>query len=111
MWDSHLSKIKAAQHGIDLLPNGTPKTLLSPNRSRPKSSEFEKNKIAKMLEIELIDPNQTALPSPIVFELKMNSTIKFSFHYKTCNAVTLLHFYLIPPIDKCKDKLWDAKML
>lgn len=58
-WDGHLARISLAKHCIELFGNRTQPVHSAPYRAKPKTQQFDKIYIEKMLEDNLIEPAQT----------------------------------------------------
>lgn len=61
-----------------------------------------------MLEIKVIDPDETKWATPIVFTSKKDDSIRFCVDYWKLNAVTLRDLNPIPWMNKSIDSLGDA---
>lgn len=71
MWDGHLGRISTAKHRIELSDPNTAPVLSAPPHDGPKTREFERIEVDKMLAENVIEPAQTEWASPIVFTPKM----------------------------------------
>lgn len=59
VWDSHLKRFSAAQHIIEQLAADMRPAQSAPYRARPKAREVEKNEIAKIIDLRIMELTQT----------------------------------------------------
>lgn len=59
LWDGHLGRIATAKHRIELIDPTTLPVHSVPYRACPKTREFEKLEVAKMLNDNIIETPQT----------------------------------------------------
>lgn len=59
MWDGHVGRITTAKHRAGLVDLTTSPMPSAPYHCGPKAHEFEKTRITRMLENNIIEPAQT----------------------------------------------------
>lgn len=64
-----------------------------------------------MLEMDVIEPDQTEWAWPIIFALKTDGTFQLCADYRKFNAGTGRDSYPTPRVDTCIDSLEDATIL
>lgn len=107
MWDGHLGRISVAKHRIDLMSGSTP-VHSAPYRAGPKVREFQRTKINRMFEQEVLESVTTEWAAPIVFAPKKDGIMRFCVDYRRLNAIAQRDSYPIPRIDECIDSLGES---
>lgn len=107
-WDGHRRFINAAKNRIKLLVIHTKPVHLTFYREGSKTRKLEKAEIIKMLEQQIIEPEQTEWTAPIVVAHKKMEKNRFCVDHRKHNAITKRYSYPNQRIDECTDSLGKA---
>lgn len=94
-----------AEHLIKLLQPDTTPVNWALYRAAPKTQEFNKAKIDKMVFENIMKPAHIEWATPTVFVPKRHETLQFYLDYHKLNAVTAQDSYPLLSMDKCVDLL------
>lgn len=97
-----------ANHLIELMLYNPRTTNCIPYRGRPKTLDFQRMEIEKMLAMKFIEPSQTKWAALIMFALKKNASLWFRVNYPKLSRVTIQNTYRIPRMDEGIDSLGNA---
>jgi len=108
LWSGILGSIKATEHGIELKPGSKP-VRLSPYRMGPRTREFIKAQVDRLLKLEVIELSQSELASPVVLIPKPDGSPRFCIDHRQLHERTVRESYPLPRMDDCLDSLGDAQ--
>lgn len=102
--DAHLRRINIANHRIELLSPDTAPVHSTPYRASPKTREFKKTKIKKILTRNIVDGEKTKWAAAIEPVLKNGGTLQFFVAYPRFNTVTKRDSY---PVPRTKESIYS----
>jgi len=104
-----LGSIKATEHRIELTPDFKP-VRLNPYRMVPRTRKLIKTQVDRMIKLEVIEPSQSELASPVVLIPTPDGSPRFFIDYGHLNERTVRDSYPLPLMDGCLDFLGDAQL-
>lgn len=105
--DGDLECTTTAKQRIKLLKDHTKPVHVALYRAAPKTKEFEKAELDKMLLQQVIEPAQTRRAAPIVLASKKNGTLQFCVDQRKLNVFTKRDSYLMAWMDVCINTLGE----
>ena len=109
LWDGQLGTIRQTEHRIQLKPGATP-VRQHPYKAGPRAREMEREQVARMLKLDVIEPTTSEWASPVVMVPKPDGTPRFCIDYRRLNERTVKDSYPIPRMDECLDSLGEARV-
>lgn len=110
MWDDHLSSIKAAYHRINVSPEHTPPIVFTSYRAGFKAHQPYKSFPARMLHLEVIEPDQADCTSPTVFGLEKDGLPRLRVDCRKLNGVAVNNFHFIHVMDESITSFQEPKI-
>lgn len=104
--DGKLGRTNLAKHVIN---TGDAKPIkLPPRRAHITQRKVIETEIQKMLDQDIIEPNESPWATPILLVKKDNS-VRFCLDFRRINSVTKKDAYPLPRIDTCLDSLGGSE--
>lgn len=100
MWDGRLGRTDIAKHCIKLNSPDEFYINSGPCPTGPKTREFQKVEIDKMLGMKVRETAQSKCASPIVFAPKRYGLIQFIIDYRKVNVLMIKDNYTILQMDE-----------
>lgn len=101
MWDWILARVDIAKHGSELSLADAKPIHSSPYRTGPKTREFQKNKMHKVLSEGIMKAEQRDWAGLTVFMLKKKGPLRFFINFRKLDAGTMREVYGVLRMDKC----------
>lgn len=108
MWDGSSGHIEPVNRRIEHNAAQSNLIHLKPYRAGPKARKFRRPEIDKMIEMKVVEPDQTKCALPVVLSSKKDDKLRLCVDNHELSSVTLRDVCLIPRMDEYIDSLWQG---
>jgi hypothetical protein len=107
LWDQN--RLGVLQGTVNRIETQGNPVFQHPYRAGAEARKAEKEEVARMLRLGVIEPSQAEWASPVVLIPKSDGSIRFCIDYTRINALTAREVYPLPRMDECLDSLGEAE--
>lgn len=108
MWKGHPGRMNAVNCQSELTSPDVWSLLSAPYRAGMRNIDFDWEEIEKLLQMHLVEPDQTEWASLIEFAPEKDGALRFCKDHRKINAVNLSDSYPIQRIDEWIDSPGEA---